>query len=85
MRTALTFAVLALLGACATEPPAAADQTAAAGGREAKVVCGMEEPTGSRLKVKRCSTQDQIDQQGQEARKALERSQTVRQPNSPGR
>jgi hypothetical protein len=84
MRLLALIAPLALLAACATEPEtastAAAGTTASATGPEEKIVCGMEEPTGSRLRVRRCWTQEQIDQESRDAKAVLERVQSVR-PN----
>jgi hypothetical protein len=81
MRLLALLPPLALLAACATEPETASTATtASAAGPEEKIVCGMEEPTGSRLRVRRCWTQEQIDQETRDAKSTLERVQSVR-PN----
>jgi len=81
MRVVAALTLLALLAACATEPGNPSTGTTATGsGPEEKIVCGMEEPTGSRLRVRRCWTQEQIDQESREAKAVLERVQSVR-PN----
>jgi hypothetical protein len=81
MRLPALLAPLALLAACATEPETASTGTAArAAGPEEKIVCGTEEPTGSRLRVRRCWTQEQIDRESRDAKAVLERVQSVR-PN----
>jgi hypothetical protein len=48
MKSAVGLSMLLLFGACATEPTQ--EQQLA----EAKMVCEMETPTGSRMPVKRC-------------------------------
>jgi hypothetical protein len=79
MRLAALLAPLALFAACATEPETASSATtASAAGPEEKIVCGMEQPTGSRIRVRRCWTQEQLDQESRDAQKALERGQLVR-------
>jgi hypothetical protein len=81
MRLLALIAPLALFAACATEPETALPGAAAAStGPEEKIVCGMEEPTGSRLRVRRCWTQEQLDRESSDAKKALERGQLSR-PN----
>jgi hypothetical protein len=78
---AALLTLLALLAACATEPGnPSTGTTATSSGPEEKIVCGMEEPTGSRLRVRRCWTQEQIDQESRESKAVLERVQSVR-PN----
>ena len=70
------FVPLLLLAACATDPAA----PGAPAEREEKIVCAMEEPTGSRMRVKRCWTQEQSEEQARDARSALDRGQTLRRP-----
>jgi hypothetical protein len=75
------IAPLVLLAACATDPGSSSSATTAGStGRDEKIVCGKEEPTGSRLRVQRCWTQEQLDQESREAKSAIERVQSVR-PN----
>jgi hypothetical protein len=83
MRLVALIAPLALLAACATDTASSAGaptEPASANGREEKIVCGMEAPTGSRLRVRRCWTQEQLDQEGRDAKAAIERGQLSR-PN----
>ena len=78
MKVAAVIVSLALLAGCAADPTGATGQQLASSGREEKVVCAMEEPTGSKLRVKRCFTKEQLEQEGQDARKVIERGQLVR-------
>ena len=81
MRVVALLVPLALLAACATEPENPSTVTTATStGPEERIVCGKEEPTGSRLRVRRCWTQEQIDQESRETKAVLERVQSVR-PN----
>jgi hypothetical protein len=85
MKSILVVAPLTLLVACATEAEKSGGQQVASSDREEVVVCGMEEPTGSKLRVKRCWTKQQLEQEGQDARKVIERGQLVRPtPQTPG-
>jgi hypothetical protein len=80
MSIVVRIAPLVFLAACATEPdaPEGARLTASANGREEVIVCGMEEPTGSRMRVKRCWTKEQLDQEGRDAQEFIKRGQLVR-------
>lgn len=81
MRLLPVIPPLVLLAACATDPGSSSSAPIAGStGREEKIVCGKEEPTGSRLRVQRCWTQEQLDQETREAKSAIERVQSVR-PN----
>jgi hypothetical protein len=81
MRLPALLAPLALMAACATAPETASSGTTAAStAPEEKIVCGMEQPTGSRIRVRRCWTQEQLDQESRDAKAALERGQLSR-PN----
>jgi hypothetical protein len=86
MRLLALIAPLALLAACATDPQTESSATtASATGREEKIVCGMEEPTGSRLRVRRCWTQEQLDRETSDAKKVIDRGQVTRPtPQAPG-
>ena len=89
MRLLALIATLALLAACATQPEpsstATAGTTASAAGSEEKIVCGMEAPTGSRLRVRRCWTQEQLDRETSDAKKVIDRGQVTRPtPQAPG-
>jgi hypothetical protein len=77
---------LLLLVACATEPghPDANTLITSAAGKEERIVCGREEPTGSRLKVKRCWTHEQLELEERDAEALIKRGQLVRPtPSSP--
>jgi hypothetical protein len=59
MRVALTFVLLLATTACATVEPDIE--------REPKVVCAMEVPTGSQLRVRRCRTTEEVASNQKEA------------------
>lgn len=86
MRLTILMTCCSSLAACATDPAGDAASAAEPGnGREERIVCAMEEPTGSRVRMRRCWTQQQIEQESLDARDAMRRGQEARPiPRDPG-